>query len=317
MASLAITDICVDSACTIKTDAKIYKDYRSSPQEVTNPSEASLNVNCLQYIWYEVEMIQHSAGYRVENFNIYTDFGTVPTGVAEPVSITISPFSPEVSNRGNIFGYRSGEELFTDSTFDVTECNVQSFESNMRQVAKFSCFDASIYLAGDDCSTRYGKINQKIINTGFYDPEYKAYPAIYEGANFDVTTVKVQETIDHSATPAGLCELPSRLEYTFLYQEKDGLHRLEGVQIREVTRLFQLAEAYRLTINVDFVKRLTRTETSWQNPFEDYLLELKYSSAYTPDPIFLLIIIVSSLLPIVIYLYIDRDVHLRTLKLVN
>ena len=51
MASLAITDICVDSACTIKKDAKIYKDYRSSPQEVTDPSEAALNVNCLQYIW--------------------------------------------------------------------------------------------------------------------------------------------------------------------------------------------------------------------------------------------------------------------------
>ena len=119
------------------------------------------------------------------------------------------------------------------------------------------------------------------------------------------------------ATAAGYCELPSQVVYTFLYQEKNGLYRLEGVQIREVTRLFQLAEAYRLNVNVDFVKRLTRTETSWQNPFADYLLELKYSSLYTPDPIFLMLIIISSLFPIVIYLYIDRDVHLRTLKLVK
>ena len=119
------------------------------------------------------------------------------------------------------------------------------------------------------------------------------------------------------ATAAGFCELPSQVVYTFLYQEKNGLHRLEGVQIREVTRLFQLAEPYRLTVNVDFIKRLSRTETSWQNPLENYLKELKYSAIYTPDPIFLLIIIVSALLPIVIYLYIDRDVHLRTLKLVK
>ena len=114
-------------------------------------------------------MIEHSAGYRVEQFNIYTDFGQVPTNVAKPVSITISPFSPEVSNRRNKFGYRSGEELFTASTFDVSQCNVESFEPKMRQVAKFSCFAEtlaslySLYSNGDDCSTRYDKINQVIL----------------------------------------------------------------------------------------------------------------------------------------------------------
>ena len=114
-------------------------------------------------------MIEHSAGYRVEKFNIYTDFGQVPTNVAKPVSITISPFSPEVSNRRNKFGYRSGQELFTASSFDVSQCNVESFEPKMRQVAKFSCFAEtlaslySLYSNGDDCSTRYDKINQVIL----------------------------------------------------------------------------------------------------------------------------------------------------------
>ena len=108
-------------------------------------------------------MMEHSAGYRVENFNIYTDFGQVPTNVAKPVSITVSPFSPEVSKQGNKFGYRVGEELFTSSTFDVAECNVGAFEPKMREVAKFSCFDETLYSSGDDCSTRYSKINQVIL----------------------------------------------------------------------------------------------------------------------------------------------------------
>ena len=34
---------------------------------------------------------------------------------------------------------------------------------------------------------------------------------------------------------------------------------------------------YRLQVNIEFVKRLTRTERSWVNPLANYLEDIKYN----------------------------------------
>ena len=103
---------------------------------------------------------------------------------------------------------------------------------------------------------------------------------------------------------------------TFVHQEKDGVYRLEGVHVAETLDFFNLNDAYKLSLKIDFVPRITRRATQWVNPLVDYLADIKYDvPLYTADPIILLLVILGALFPMLIYLYIDRDVHLHTKRL--
>ena len=194
-------------------------------------------------------MVPQSTGYLIQNLTIYTDFGTTKDTTPKPFKVTIISTQSEPNSLENELAYQAGQSLGMTNPPDFSECvlgsRILSFEPKMVKSQQLNCFsNSALFNSGDNCTTRYDKIKQvchkisflifyakikKLNETGFFDVQFSMYPENYSKTNSNVTSTISKP--DNPIQTGSYCQLPGQVNYQFVYQEKDGFYRLEGVSI--------------------------------------------------------------------------------------